>query len=307
MILKKALVGKNFFFLLLVSSQVFARVHDFQTTRLKSTGGAGVGSVLMNESVVLNPAPLAVFNVTTATYQRDKLELKNRSPLRNSAPNGFSKTSNNNAFILAEGANKVKGAVGYFDQEEGFDSRKRVSTTIAGSYTEKTALGINYKFTQDVSHAEWGNEEKKYHSFAVGLTHFVDPALTFGILVDDPGKSKDKNNLATIGIQYITKDLLTVMIDVGSDYKESLSDKLFYKVGGQLKLLGDFYLRSGIFYDKAKKEKGNGWGLGWIGPRLGGEFAVKNSKPIEDPSPLLYAGETLKEVVFSLSYVFGGN
>lgn len=307
MILKNLGVGKSALFLLLVSSQVFARVHDFQTTRLKSTGGAGVGSVLMNESVVLNPAPLAVFNVSAATYQRDKLELKNRSQSRNNAPNDFSKTSSNNAFILAEGTSKIKGAIGYFDQEEGLDSRKRISTAIASNFSEKTAFGINYKYTQDVSIAEWGNNEKKYHSMAVGISHFIDPSLTLGILVDDPTKTKDKNNLATIGIQYITKDFFTLMVDVGSDYKETLSDKLFYKVGAQLKVLGDFYVRTGVFNDKAKKEKGNGWGLGWIGPRFGAEFAMKNSKPLSDPSPLLYSGETLKETVFSISYVFGGD
>ncbi len=42
----------------------FTRVHDFETTRLKSTSGAGVGSILLEEAAVLNPASLSFFSIS---------------------------------------------------------------------------------------------------------------------------------------------------------------------------------------------------------------------------------------------------
>ena len=56
--------------LILSSNSLFARVRNFETARLKSTAGAGVGSVLMDESTILNPAPIAFFNVSSVYVAR---------------------------------------------------------------------------------------------------------------------------------------------------------------------------------------------------------------------------------------------
>ena len=47
-----------------------------------------------------------------------------------------------------------------------------------------------------------------------------------------------------------------------------------------MRILDDFYMRFGAFNDKAREEKGNGYGLGWVQPRLAFEFALKNTKQV---------------------------
>lgn len=286
---------------------VLAKVHEYETPRLKSTAGTGVGSILMNESVLLNPAPLALFNVTTVTYQRDDVSIQDRNASRSSSANSFDGKTHNNGFFLAEGTNKVKGAVAYLDQVEGKDSRQRISSAIAFPINEGLSFGAGYRYTKELSRADNGDNRYSYNSFTAGLTHAIDPSFSLGLLVEDPTKSKAQRTRGVLGAQYIIKDLITLMADVGSNYNKDLNDGLIVRVATQIKLISDFYFRAGAFQDKLGKENGNGWGLGWVGPKLVLDFGIKSSRPKEDPSPQLLSGEKLKEMALSLSYVFDNN
>jgi hypothetical protein len=279
-------------------------VHEYETARLKSTAGAGVGSVLLTESVVLNPASLSVFNVSAITYQRDNNELLDRNAARATQPNSFGSKTHNNALIVAEGSNKVKGAVGYFDQVEGSDKRKRITTSLGGSVTEKSSFGINYKYTKETTPTENAGAGFDYHSFSLGMMHFVSPQLSIGALLDDPTKSKARLTKAAIGLQYVAFDFATVMADIGSDYNKSVADNRFYRTAVQFKIISDFYVRGGLFSDKKNQEKGTGWGAGWVGPKLALEFGMKFTKPIGNPSYSLLTGERYREMGISLAYQF---
>ena len=70
------------FIFLFIFPLAFSAQTSFQTTRLKSTGGAGVASILMDEATFLNPAPLAFFNLTAVLLQRTNGETSFESPGR---------------------------------------------------------------------------------------------------------------------------------------------------------------------------------------------------------------------------------
>jgi hypothetical protein len=305
MIIKKSKIGNLFVLTILAySTGVFARVHDFETARLKSQGGVGLGSVLLNESVVLNPAPLAVFSDSTATYQRENLKLEERNPNHDHVPNSFNQQTHTNALIIAEGGSKIKGAVAYTDQAEGLDKRQRVSSSLAGHLTDVTSVGVNYKFTKETSMNENNSNRFDYHSVGLGLMHFYSNSLTIGLMFDDLAKSKGKNTKGGVGVQYVAQDLVTLMADVGTNYAKNFTNFMYYKAGAQFKLVTDIYARFGIFTDQMNQEKGYGWGGGWVGPKLDLEVGVKTFKAIQDPSYSLLRGENQKELAMSLSYIF---
>ncbi len=58
----------SIFFLLAtvtIHNFAFARIHEYQTTRTKSVGGGGTGSVLLEESAFLNPASISFFQTSS--------------------------------------------------------------------------------------------------------------------------------------------------------------------------------------------------------------------------------------------------
>ena len=56
--------------MLLMGQSSWAQIREFQTTRLNSTGGAGVASMLSTEAGILNPAASAFFDGSSLSYQR---------------------------------------------------------------------------------------------------------------------------------------------------------------------------------------------------------------------------------------------
>ncbi|MBF0367814.1 MAG: hypothetical protein HQK50_19760, partial [Oligoflexia bacterium] len=52
------------------------KIHDFETTYLQSTAGTGVGSLLMDESAILNPASISFFNLSSFYLQRTTTDFK---------------------------------------------------------------------------------------------------------------------------------------------------------------------------------------------------------------------------------------
>ena len=58
------------FALCIICKNSWSLPYNFETTRLKSTAGAGVASLLIDESTILNPAPMAFFNLASFYIQR---------------------------------------------------------------------------------------------------------------------------------------------------------------------------------------------------------------------------------------------
>ncbi len=59
-----------------------AKIRDFETTRLQSTSGAGVATILVNEASVLNPATIVFVPVSSFYYQNGNSKFEVPSPLR---------------------------------------------------------------------------------------------------------------------------------------------------------------------------------------------------------------------------------
>jgi len=290
---------------LLFSSLGFARVHDYETTRLKSTGGAGVASVLLNESAILNPASLAFFNHGALYGQYDSPKIQGINANRNMSEEHFKDASKTTALIVADASKSVGGSASYQAQREGRDERRRVSTSFGGPIGKRSALGVSYRYTHDTEGFIGAPErEDKYHQMTIGSTHAVDEDLTLGVIFVDPLKAKSRDTRVIIGIQYLIKRMFSLILDGGSDYNEDLSDKAMYRGAIQMNIFRDFYLRAGLYQDKGINEKGNGFGLGWITPKLTFDLAFKNAKGMNHNSEFIQAGETQKETSFSIGYKF---
>ena len=260
---------------LILTVSIFARVHDFKTSRLNSTAGAGVGSVLSTEGGLLNPAPLAIFNYSTLHLQKIDGKTKSLSP-----NNNFSEEGSSLGVIFTDSKNKFKGALGYFKQEEGEDRRKRFNFSVAQSIGKSSSYGVTYRYTTDTD-KENRFQEDKYHQMVIGVSHVISPSLSIGAVLVDPTDTKPLDRKVTLGMQFNVKDILAFIIDIGTDYKEDPSANLSYAGAIQVRVLNDLFLRAGLFNDRKLQEKGNGLGIGWATPKFIVEASSKLTEPLE--------------------------
>lgn len=286
-----------------LTSELSAQVSDFETTRMKSTGGAGVGSLLMDESTILNPAPIAFFNSSALFYQRSSADIE-----INSANQGrpfSSASSKSNAFIVSDSKGSLSGSISYINQEEYGDERRTFGLSMASSVGKKSAFGVNYKFIKDTLRDDSGlTREEDYKQAIFGVSHVISPSFSLGVVAVDPFQVRPNETKAIVGLQYVFEDFISLMLDVGADYNQKLSETTILRGAAQVKLYQDFFLRFGAYKDETLKEDGTGFGIGWIQPRLTLEFALKNST---FESAELSSNESVrddKETSFSLAYRF---
>jgi len=271
-----------------------AKIHEFETTHLKSTAGTGVGSILTEESAFLNPAPLAFFTTSTFYVQKDSAKFTENN-VAQPKPKSL-------GFVLADGNPSLSGSLSYVDQEEDNIKRKRWGLSMSGPVADKSAMGVSVRQTKDENMSS--KAVQKYYQTVIGVTHAIDEKISMGIVAYDPFKSKAQETKALIGFQYILLTYITASVDFGADYTaEEISKTLIYKGALQVKVLDDFYLRFGGFKDKMRAENGNGFGLSWIQPRLSFEFAMKNTT--RDKDLLINQSETkFKETSLAVSIRF---
>ncbi len=305
MINRKALI--LYFLIIIIFQNIsFGRVHNYETARLKSTAGTGVGSVLTSESAILNPAPLAFFNFSTVYAEKSSMKMSGSN--ENSLPDEtYSEMSDTMNFIVADTNSGVKGALGYLKQKEGKDERKRISAALAQPISKSSSFGLIYRYTVDQNFDFNSAEavESKYNQLVLGTTHIIEPNFTMGIIVVDPLKNNPGDTKAIFGFQYVMKDILTLMFDMGADYSNGeISETLLYRGAAQVNFFADLYFRAGTFVDKGILEKGNGFGVGWIGPKLIFDIAFKSSKPMSSSALLLSGNEKVRETSLALTYKF---
>lgn len=271
-----------------------AKIHEFETTHLKSTAGTGVGSILTEESAFLNPAPLAFFTTSTFYFQKDTAKLTENN-VAQPKPKSL-------GFVLADGNPSLSGSLSYVDQEEENIKRKRWGLSMSGPIADKSAMGVSVRQSKDENTTD--KSVQKYYQTVIGVTHSIDEKFSMGIVAYDPFQSKAHETKGLIGFQYILLTYITASLDFGGDYtSDEISKTLIYKGALQVKVLDDFYLRFGGFKDKLRAEKGNGFGLSWIQPRLSFEFAMKNISKDKDLS--INQNETkLKETSLAVSIRF---
>lgn len=300
-----------FSFLLTASLIVFAmnshsKVREYETTRLKSTGGAGVGSILMNESAILNPAPIAFFSNSSVYYQKESYAYEGGTISQRGLRNSYEEYSDSQGVIVADTKKHLKGAVAYTKQQEGYDKRERLSASLASVIGEKSSMGFLYRKTEDDTY-DFQNEDgilQKYEQLVIGVTHLIDESFSLGAVAIDPFQTVNGDTKAILGSQYIYKGILTLMLDIGADYTEDLAASRLYRAAVQFNAFSSFFLRAGVFEDRVLDERGSGFGLAWVGPKLVVEGGVKNINDLglkEDEVP---SSDRITETSFSLSYFF---
>jgi hypothetical protein len=279
----------------------FGKLRNYETTRMKSTAGAGVGSILLDEATLLNPASMGLYTVSSMYFQRGE---SNVTPTAvNTAYKGV--TPENFAVIASDAGSGTGGSLSYTNQKFEFDSRKRFSISLASPVSQSSSIGVTYRHSTDlVSNTGDGLNitEDDYSQIVFGMIHALNPSFSIGLIAIDPFKVKTQETRGILGFQYVYK-AISLMLDLGSNYYQDLSYSAIYKGAVQVQVLNDFYLRFGAFKDKGIGESGNGIGGGWVGPKLVIDLALKNTN-VDSHSLISDNGQQIKESSFSLSYRF---
>lgn len=283
---------------LILFNPAHSKALSFETTRLKSTGGAGVASPLVNEAAILNPAPMAFFKVSSIYLQKgtgDVTQTAEGDEFAGEQPDDF-------AAIISDTKGNVGASLGYIKTSSGHSKRNQFVAAIAKPAGKQSSLGFSTKFTKDeLSDNGLDVTKRSYKQFNFGIAHALSPSFTLGVVAIDPMGEIEEERRSILGGQYVYRDMVSVMLDAGADQNNNLSDTLLYRAALQIKVYNDFFLRVGIFDDKGLGERGNGVGLGWVGPKLVFEAALKNTT-IDEDMELAREGQEIKETSFALSY-----
>lgn len=289
--------------LTLMGQSSWAQIREFQTSRLMSTGGAGVASILSTEAALLNPAASAFFEGSSFSYQGYRTALRNKAEVRDSSPDKFANTNRSQGLFLADHSGPVKGGTAYVTQDENGFERHRAVLHGAAPMSASTALGVTYNYITDKRPNSFGRRHYNHHQASIGLLHVVDEDTTLGLVLQDPTRTTPGEERLIAGFQYRIADRFTLMGDAGAQYSKNFSEEYLWRAALQLNIFSDFYLRAGRFYDNVTKFKGTSWGASWIGPRFGVEFAQRFSEQFES-GYYVYQDEELVDTSLSIIIKF---
>ena len=89
-------------FMLLMGQKSWAQIREFQTTRLNSTAGAGVASVLSTEAALLNPASSTFFSGSSLFYESFLTLLRHGSVTRTANADDFPSRNRSQGFFVSD-------------------------------------------------------------------------------------------------------------------------------------------------------------------------------------------------------------
>lgn len=263
---------------LTLSASAFSQIRSFQTTRLNGTAGAGVASILSTEAAVLNPASSAYFNETSLSYQSYKTSLRNKNDLRGATGEDFAKHNSTQGYFLSDHSGELKGGLAYLRQDENDYERQSMVFHSSRPMGPRASAGLKYSYMQDKRPASKKPRHEVQHQITTGFTYIVDEETTLGLVVQDLSRTTPGEERTTVGFQYNIASRLTLIADAGYQYTGSITKDYIWSAAAQINVFSDFFIRGGRFYDNVYKLKGYGWGISWIGPKLGVEFSQKTSE-----------------------------
>lgn len=287
-----------FIFVLAAQANALAQIREFQTTRLHSTAGAGVASILSTEAAILNPASSAFFDGSSMSYQSYQTHLQDENDLRNLQNDPFAKRNEHQGLFLSDNNGPVKGGVAYITQAENNFRRERLVLNSAAPMGPRSSMGLTYNYLQDKRPRAYGQRHQVHHQLAIGMSHLADEDTALGLVVTDPTRTTPGEERAIAGFQYNIASRFILIGDVGAQYTKDVLENYLWRGAIQLNIFSDFFFRAGRSYDNITKFKSTGWGVGWVGPRLGLEFAQRFSDYFGS-GPYLYEGERLVDTSFS--------
>lgn len=264
--------------LTLGTASAFAQIREFQTTRLQATAGAGVASILSTEAALLNPASSAFFNGSGASYQSYRTNLEKKSHLRRSSGDDFAERNRSQGFFMSDNSGELKGGLAYIQQAENHYRRERMVFHSAAPIAPNASIGFSYNYIQDKWPQHQDPRHRVHHQMTAGFSYIVDEDTALGLVIQDPTLTTPGEERIIAGFQYNIASRLTLIGDVGARYTKDVSEEYLWRAAVQINIFSDFFLRGGQFYDNIRELKGTGWGVAWIGPRLGIEFAQKMSE-----------------------------
>lgn len=294
-------------FLIFISDAQAQRVETIrplQTTRLHSTSGAGVGSMLVAESAILNPAPVAFFQDTFVSYQKNNAKLGNSSPERVTNADPFGQLNSSESFYLFDNSSDLKGGLSYQYQREDGRRRKRITATASSLVYENFSVGILYKYTEDTTYLNSGNKSRISNPLTLGFTYIYHPGFIIGGVWEDPTRASRNEARAILGAQANLTEKIVLIFDVGGNPTVDLNDSRIWRGALQFALFSDVYVRGGKYQDRSLYLEGESWGVAWIGPKLGAEFAMKTSRRLTDKSTQLYEKERITDASFAFHLRF---
>lgn len=285
-------------FFTIYSNVSLAFLQEIETAQLKSTGGAGVGSVLLNEAAILNPASIAFHNKTSIYYGKELIALKNSSDDR---PKKF-RDSSRELFTISDTSSQVKGGLSLEKSKIDRDSRFRITSSGASAIGKSTALGMILKYSED----EFESSHKTYTQLDFGLLHSVKDGLSFGAVLQNFTHANRNDPVLLVGIHYNLFANMDIIFDAGTTYEDDPEENTLQRGALQLQVFNSLFLRTAQFYDKISEIKGNSWGFSWVGPKLSLEYGYKTYEPINDDDQvaLIYEDEKVVENTLSLVLVY---
>lgn len=287
------------FLSVLFITPTWAQIRDLQTARLNSAAGTGVGSILMTEGSILNPASSAFFNGTSVSYQSTSVSLKSENSLRDTTNREW-KSPRNQAVFASDHGGDLKGGMSYQDQRENGFSRTRYTMHGAGLIADNISFGALYRYTEDERPDYYSNKSHKtFHQIVLGTTVILAKDLTLGIVYVDPGKTNKLDERLLTGFQYNVTDRLALLADVGWLPTRSFESRYQWSAAVQFNPFADLYLRAGKFYDHITFLEGSGWGVSWVGPKLGLEFAQKYTEKMSDKYTYIFDKEKIVDTTLS--------
>ncbi len=273
-----------------------AKVLNFETTRMKSTAGAGNASLLMNESTLNNPAPIAFFKESSLYFERSAATYSGEE-------NSQELEASNYAFIASDASKNLRGSVALIKHNEGPSSLEQFNVSLASTIGKSSSMGIAYRNVQKEYDYRGTRIREDYKIFVPGVFHAVSNDLSIGLTLIDPTRESINETKAVVGFQYRILDMMLIMLDLGADYEGPMSDTSVVRAATQIKVFDDFFLRFGAFEDKDLKERGTGFGVGWVGPKLVFNFAIRNTK-VSESEELRQENQDIKDTSFSVAYRF---
>lgn len=280
---------------LTLTSNALANLPDLLTTRLISTNGAGVASILLNESTILNPASAYFFSQSTFLFQKGTRAHQNSSEDRSIKY----ATGSNHLYSVSDTSSPLKGGLSLHKQSENGFERTRFASSAAALIGKDTSLGIIYRYTQE----EDRDDTDTFHQGIIGLTHIYSKDLTLGLRLKDPFKSKRYDDSFTAGIQYSLIGTLQLILDYETRLLEDFNKESSTKAAIQAALTESFFMRYGKESNSLQKYDANAWGLSWIGPKLSLEFATRTIT-YKKESGDFFKDEQIVESSLNFSLVF---
>ncbi|MGB0453630.1 MAG: hypothetical protein ACPGJV_07930 [Bacteriovoracaceae bacterium] len=283
------------FFILVYIKPSYSEIRPQSTTRLVSTGGTGVGSILLEEAIVLNPASIAFFRDSSFFYQKNKLTNLDTDQ----------KDGDSFSIIAADAKGSFKGAAGFHKDEDGETARQKISGAMASAVSENSSFGLNFNYIKDTELLSGNSNKESYKNVNLGVTHIVSPDFTLGVVIEDVTQSDPFEDDIILGAQYIFKKHFMLMADIGSLYKsENLNQNFLYRMALQIQFLSDFYLRGGFSRKRTSvEERTSGLGVSWVQPKLSFDLAYQNVETYSIVDSSVQA-QNLRSTSFSFSYRF---